>query len=247
MYSILVWISCVQWTCLTLSNSANSSSRGELTGSFRNLANSSIVMRPPLQELAMDAKPSSSFLTLSHFRLSEQGTMRKDYFVWTLTINTTFQAIFVNLKFPAWWHNRLYIKMVNVTAHRSVAKVSWSPPGGQSTCQVICRRSSLYRVYGTHPQLTEAKTSLLEFTADFGELDQAGLHGQSQFTSRDHEAAVFISVVCYWNSQSAVNTHFHIKCKWSLERRAQQTSEVWRTGETQTTSFYFLLKLSTLF
>lgn len=61
---------------LTLSNSANSSSRVGLTGSFKNLANSSMVMRPPLQELAMVAKPSSSFLMLSHFRLRE-STSRK--------------------------------------------------------------------------------------------------------------------------------------------------------------------------
>lgn len=58
---------------LTLSNSANSSSRAGLTGSFRKLANSWMVMRPPLHELAMAAKPSSSFLKLSHFRLREQG------------------------------------------------------------------------------------------------------------------------------------------------------------------------------
>lgn len=58
---------------LTLSNSEKSSSRAELTGSFRNRANSSMVMRPPLHELAMAAKLSSSFLMLSHFRLREQG------------------------------------------------------------------------------------------------------------------------------------------------------------------------------
>lgn len=58
---------------LTLSNSEKSSSRAELTGSFRNWANSSMVMRPPLHELAMTAKLSSSFLMLSHFRLRKQG------------------------------------------------------------------------------------------------------------------------------------------------------------------------------
>lgn len=66
-------------TSLTLSNSANSSSRAGLTGSLRKVANSAMVMRPPLQELAIAAKPSSSFFKLSHFRLreNEQSTRRK--------------------------------------------------------------------------------------------------------------------------------------------------------------------------
>ena len=58
---------------LTRSNRANSSSSAGLTGSLRKLANSWMEMRPPLQELAMAAKPSSSFCTFSHFRLQERG------------------------------------------------------------------------------------------------------------------------------------------------------------------------------
>lgn len=67
-------------SCLTLSNKANSSLRAGLMGSFRNLANSSIPMRPPWQEPAMAAKLSSSFLTLSHFRL-------KDMIFLNITVN----------------------------------------------------------------------------------------------------------------------------------------------------------------
>lgn len=46
-------------------------------GSLRKLANSWMLMRPPLQEQATAAKPSSSFFTLSHFRLRGTGEERR--------------------------------------------------------------------------------------------------------------------------------------------------------------------------
>lgn len=55
---------------LTLSNRVKSSCRAGLRGSLRKLANSSIVILPPLQEQAMLAKLSNSFFTLSHFNLN---------------------------------------------------------------------------------------------------------------------------------------------------------------------------------
>lgn len=114
-----VFHSSVHIRSLTLSNSANSSSSAGLTGSFRNRANSSMVIRPPLQELATAAKLSSSFLKLSHFRLREQGT-----------------CIIVNV--------------------------------------LVCLAMT--------SKLFDRETFLLEFTADFGELNQAGLHGKRQLT-----------------------------------------------------------------
>ena len=126
----------IQCMLLTLSNSANSSSSAGLTGSFRNLANSAMVIRPPLQELAMAAKPSSSFLTLSHFSLSEQVTMthlkkQNKQKKTNNNNNDNFQALFFNLNFPAWRH-QVYVR----------------------------------------------ELFLLEFAANFGELNQTGLHWQ---------------------------------------------------------------------
>lgn len=58
---------------------------------------------------------------------------------------------------------------------------------------------------------------LLEFTADFGELHQAGLHGQSQLASRDHQATVFIGVVRHRDPQSPGNGMKRV-CVFSLFR-----------------------------
>lgn len=48
---------------------------------------------------------------------------------------------------------------------------------------------------------------LLEFTAYLGELNQAGLHGQRQLTSRDHQAAVFVRVVRHGHCQGSESGH----------------------------------------
>lgn len=71
---ILLWVSysngLVKGWILTLSNREKSCRRAGLMGNLRKLANSSIVILPPLQEQAMFAKLSNSFFTLSHFSLN---------------------------------------------------------------------------------------------------------------------------------------------------------------------------------
>lgn len=144
---------------LTLSNSANSSSRAGLTGSFRKEENSSMFIRPPLQEVAMDAKPSSSFFTLSHFRLREQGTERRllcrSYFAFYIialqlrgSITCSKQIVFVPVwRCPLQWDVLTYLSLrlilVNSTRPASMGSVS-------SPAEIIRRQSSyVWSVTGT--------------------------------------------------------------------------------------------------
>lgn len=124
------------WRGLTLSNSEKSSSRAELTGSFRNRANSSMVMRPPLHELAMAAKLSSSFLMLSHFRLREQGGDRRHSHRHTLCLATAGRP-------EGCPYLSLRLILVNSTKPASMGSVS-------SPAEIIRRQSSyVWSVTGT--------------------------------------------------------------------------------------------------
>lgn len=135
---------------LTLSNSLNRSSRTGLTGSFKKLANSSIVMRPPLQALAMVAKPSSSFLILSHFRLVEPKIMVTGYIIININNNknplklhwSVLTAIFGNAHITCSYLS-LRLILVNSTKPASIGSVS-------SPAEIIKRQSSyVWSVTGT--------------------------------------------------------------------------------------------------
>lgn len=74
--------------------------------------------------------------------------------------------------------------------------------------------------------LTAAELLLLEFPADFGELDQAGLHGERQLAGRDHQTAVLVRVLRHWNSQGSAQRHKHISSHhlWYSHSRIHLTS-----------------------
>lgn len=67
----------------------------------------------------------------------------------------------------------------------------------------------------------QPKRLLLEFTADFGELDQAGLHGKRQLAGGDHQTAVFVGVVRHWDSQSSTHRHVN-ECVSVLQQKCSQ-------------------------
>lgn len=116
------------WFSLTLSNRANNSSRAGLMGNFKKVANSSMVIRPPLQEVALTAKPSSSFFTLSHFRLCKT----KHRHIYTSFIETMIKFLHVILSCS---YLSLRLILVNSTRPASMGRVS-------SPAEIIRRQSS---------------------------------------------------------------------------------------------------------
>lgn len=107
---------------------------------------------------------------------------------------------------PGWWSVLLY--------------KSWpwlrSPPAPSSHCPTSdwgSRAQGAMFVIVNVPawwcqQVRLSGMSLLEFTANFGELNQAGLHGQRQLAGRDHQATVLVRVVRHRDAQSPESRQF---------------------------------------